>query len=351
MAFDDTKLPVKVTTDTTDLKQLIRDFDGSTEAAKRLEEATARVKTQYDAQRKAISAFNQAQRINNFEVIQALRLVRSFSSAFSSLNQVYQTLILRQISATQTSVAQNEAFERIIDTTDNIVNALDILGEGNEEVDSALSSLITKADSLNSKQLAELIANYESAGNKANFTAGEQAKFNETLDKLKKLLEETKLEEKQKEFEDFFGVFTAAGTAVGSIGTLALNLAKLGPQLASAAGFISRFKPELAIIIVLLFGKDVAVQLGLLQTAGDGEDLTNKTDLIQDLSNALNGKGVEGAPTLGDPSSFFGRIGDPHNKPISINVEKIELTSDADLYKWAEIVYNKFKQEDSKRLR
>lgn len=349
MAFDDTNIPIVVKTDTSQLRQMITDFKGTREEIDRLSAATANVKEQYDAQRKAISAFNQAQRINNFEIIESLRLVRSFTSVFRDLNQVYSTVILKQIATTQTTVAQRQAFERITDDVDNVVNALDILGPKNDDVKKAFDDLITKADSLNSTQLAQLIENFQSAGDKAKFSAEEQAEFNRELQKLKDLLEETKVKEKQKEFEDFFGLFTQASLAAGSVGTFALNLAKFGPQLTALAGTLSRFAPEIAIIIVLLFGPEVAKQLGLLQTTGEN-DLPN-VDTIKDVLSGFEESRGKGAPNLGDVGNFFSRLGDPNNKPhITFNIDKVALNNEQDLYNFAQKVVTMMKQEDSKKV-
>lgn len=350
MAFDDTNIPVVVKTDTTQLRQMISDFKGTREEIEKLGQATASVKEKYDAQRQAITAYNQAQRINNFEIIESLRLVRSFTSVFRDLNQVYSTLILKQISSTQTTVAQRQAFDRVTDAAENIVNALDILGPANDEVKQAFDDLITKADGLNSTQLAELITNFETAGNKAKFSADEQAKFNEELQKLKDLLEETKMKEKQKELEDFFGLFTQASLAAGSIGTFALNLAKFGPQLTALAGTLSRFAPEIAIIIVLLFGPEVAKQLGLLQTTGES-DLPN-IDAIKDITSGFSESRQNGAPNLGNIGNFFERLGDPNTKPqIVFNIDNVALSNEQDIYNFATKVTNMINQEKSKKVR
>ena len=277
--------------------------------------------------------------------------MRTVGSLFGNLNQVYQTLLLRQIETNQTTVAQQEAFDRLSDRTDNVVNALDILGPANEQVKDALSGLIREADRLNSEQLTDLIRNYQDAGREANFTREEQDKFNETLQKLKDLLEETQLEEKRKEFDDFFGTLVTAGTAAGTLGTFAVNLAKLGPNIAGVATTLARFKPEIAIILVLLFGPEVAKQLGLLQTAGDSKlPSGNIFDDLQDNFQKLK----EVAPGLGNGKDFFGRLGPPSNEAppqININVDSMSLTNEADLFKWAEIVFNKIKEEQSRNVR
>lgn len=349
MAFDDTNVPVIVTVDSSQLKEMIKDFDGSVEATKRLDAATASVKNQFDSQRKAIIAVNQAQRVNNIQIIESLRLVRTFTATFSSLNQVYQTLLLRQIATTQSTVAQDEAFERITGKTANLVNALDILGPANEDVKSGFDNLIDSADNLNSNQLTDLIANLDSLKDNSKLSADEQVFLNNELESLKKILEETKLKEKQKEFEDFFGIFTSLATAGGSIGTLALNLAKFGPELTALAGTLARFKPEIAIIVLLLFGPEVAKELGLLQTAGEN-DITSKSAL-DDLNSVIQGKGIPGAP------DFFnaGRGAFNPNSPEAIqnffNIEKIEISNEADLYRWAEKIVELQKQNQSKGVK
>lgn len=209
------------------MRRLITEFDGSAEAAKRLQDATDGVRTSIDTQQRAILAYNQATRVQNFQLIESLRLVRSVTSTFSSLNQVYQTLVLRQIASTQTTVAQQQAFEGVERFTKNLVNALDILGPANEEVLQGFEDLISKADQLSSDQIQKLIDAYIKTGQEANLSGAELEAFNKNLEKLKQLLEETETEESTKQFNDLFGAIAAGGTAVGVLGQLALNLSKV----------------------------------------------------------------------------------------------------------------------------
>jgi len=224
LAFEDTVLPIKVTTDTAQLKQLIRDFDGSTEAAEKLKAATNDVNESVNTQKRAIIAVNSATRVQQFQYIEGLRLLRSTTSLFANLNSVYQTTILRQIAATQTTVAQQQAFEGVIRFAGNYVNALGILGPANEEVKAGLDDLISRADSLDSKGIETLIEAFIRAGSEANLSGEGLVKFNEGLALLKKLLEETKLEEKNKEFENFLGTMLQLGQTAGALGTFATAL-------------------------------------------------------------------------------------------------------------------------------
>lgn len=216
-----------MTANTADLRRLITEFDGSAEAAKRLEAATNDVRTSIDGQQKAILAFNQANRVQNFQIIESLRLVRSVTSTFSALNQVYQTLVLRQIASTQTTVAQQQAFEGAERFVKSLVRGLDIAGPMNEEVLQGFDDMIAKADQLSSDQLQKLIETYVTIGDEANLSGEELALFNKNLEKLNQLLAEQKTEEAAKQFENLFGVIAAGGTAVGVLGQLALNLAKV----------------------------------------------------------------------------------------------------------------------------
>lgn len=333
MSFEDVEIPVKVTYDSADLKRLIKDFDGSTEAAERLRDATKQVKLSIDSQARAIGAFNQSQRINNFQMVESLRLLRTFTSTFSSLNQVYQTILLKQISHNTQSIKQSEAYERIKGQTTNLVNALDILGASNADVKAGFEDLFDSADNLDSTQIETLITTLETLKTSGNLSTEELAFLNAEISKLKKLLDETKLEEKNKEFQDFFGTFTTAATAAGSLGTFALQMTKFAPALRGAVSILARFAPEIALIIVLLYGKDVAIQLGLLQMTGE-EDLT---DMPLDKLKEQN------MTHVGDSKSFFDRIGNPQDAPYTnsgitntFNIEKVDLTTEADLYKWAD---------------
>lgn len=226
MAFDDINLPIVVKTDTAELRRLIKEFDGSTEAAERLARATDQVKESTNQQRKAIAAYNSATRTQNFQLIESLRLVNSMSFLFRNLNQVYQTLILKQIQSKQASVAESEAFEKLSRNANSVVNALDILGPANEEVNDALSDLVATAGNLSSENLETLIDRLNRAGQAADFSTEEQAKFNATMEKLSQVLGETKIAEKNQELQDLFGTIVTAGAAAGSLGQFVLQLSK-----------------------------------------------------------------------------------------------------------------------------
>lgn len=334
---DDVNVSLKVTADTSALKQAIKDFDGTEQSVNKLKDATASLKTDIDAQTKAIGALNQANRVQNYELLQGIRVLRSVVSVARDLNQVYQTLILRNLDSTALTVKQKEAYEDAITTTERYVRTLDTFGEKNDDVTALFKELINQADNLSSTQLKDLIERYQSLGEKAEFTASEQQKFNEGLQKLRDLLKETDLKESQKKFEDFFGGFTTAALAAGSLGTFALNLGKYRTELTAMIGLISKFAPEIGIILALLGGKEFAEATGILQYAGSPED-----EKIQKATN----------PSTGKPYDLTrdeqGIVRDQGNyTSVKIDMQNVSLNSDLDLQKLAALTADEIQRRRS----
>lgn len=287
---DDINVGLKVTADTSQLKAALRDFDDTEESLKRLKDATTSLKGGIDDQVRAIRVLNQANRVQNYELLQGIRVLRSVVSVARDLNQVYQTLILRNIDATTTTVAQKESYEGARDAVERFIKMLDTFGAANDDVNKVWKDLIGNADDLTTKQLKNLIEAYRQAGESASLSADEQEKFNDGLASLQQLLKDTEFQENQKKFEDFFGGVTTAALAAGSVGTFALNLGKYKEEIATLVTTIGRFKPEITIIMILLFGMPVARELGLIQTAGGGEE---KTELDKILESPLFSNKIE----------------------------------------------------------
>jgi len=340
LAFDDIEVSVRAKADTTELRNAIKDFDGTAEAVERLKNATNDVKSSMQAQNLAIRALNTANRVQNFQLIETLRFVRFATSAFRSLNQVYQTLLLRSIDTNQVTVAQAQAFEKATDQADAFTRALDILGPSNQEVKDSLDDLIARADQLNSTQLKELIQRMRDYGSSANFSEAEQTKFNEALNKLNKLLQETKAEESAKGFEDLFGTIALGGTAIGTLGQLVL---KLGRYRAALAG-LARFAPALvkggAIATAILFLTDL---LGK-QTAGE-EELPTGFDVI-----------TKGPPApKGGLEDFLNRLGPPGPAPatptkIEVNFNNPSFSSYIDIEKAIDTIDKKLMEKYGRRF-
>lgn len=344
MAFEDLQVPVSVKVDSAELKRLISEFDGTTEAAQKLEAQTLKVKSAIDSQRQAISVYNQANRVQNFEIIQSLRLVRSFTSVFSNLNQVYQTLLLRQISTTQTTVAQREALERLTEKSDNVVNALSILGEENEDVKDAFDGIIDSADDLSSEALQKYIDSLEETASKTKLTKQQQEFLNGEIKKLKEILEETKLEEEQKKWNDFFGIFTTGATAVGSVGTALLNLKTNGflGGKSGSSGFIGPVKPS------------GGIGSGPPGGAG-GAGLIGGTALIVSLAQfILHQMGID--PQSGNiPKTSFDTLNKMQEivdkkSSITVNMYDTKLNSDVDWAKVAKEIENAQKIDKSRNI-
>lgn len=218
------------------------------------------------------------------------------------------------------------------------MNALDILGPTSQDVIDGFDGIIQSADNVSSDKIQTLIENLERQASAAGLSAEEQKFFNDQIKILNDLLDETKLEEKNKEFEDFFGLFSTIGLTASNIGLFALQLGKMGPTLARLAGVVGRLKPELGIIILLLFGPKLAQELGLIQTAGG--DLPD-TNLLDDIANKF--KGIE---NIGDPADFFGRLGPPGKGNIQININDATFNSEMDLDQTIDIIQARLLEEE-----
>lgn len=270
--FSDIGVNVKVKADTKELRAAIKDFDGTAESIERLKTATASVKQNVDVQAKAVAALRREERVRNFETLEGIRVLRSFSSLASNLNQIYQTLILKQIQQNQVTTQQKEAFRQLNDKTDNLVNALDILGPKNQEVKKGFDDLISSASDLSSKDLQTLINKLELLKSTGKLSTEEMGYLNEKIKTLKEVMKDAIQKEDAQRIQDVFGTLITASGAASQLGTFAVNLRKDKEALSGMVSFVKGAAPELAIIMTLLYGKETAEALGLIKYAGGGGD-------------------------------------------------------------------------------
>lgn len=284
--FEDIEVGLKVKADLAELREAIKEFDNSERAIQRLKTATVSVKDNIQAQSAAISTLRRAERARNFEALEGIRLLRSFGSVARDLTQVYQALLLRQISNTQQSVAQKQAYQQLSEKADNLVNALDILGPKNEDVKSGFDDLISSADDLSSTQLKNLIDKIELLATSSGNLSDEELTFlNEKLATLRDVLKETANKENVDKMNELFGAFALGGSAAANIGSFALSLSKNEAAIAALVGTVTKFKPEIAVILLLLFGPEAAKLLGFeIQHAG-GPTIENGKVVDRDLIN------------------------------------------------------------------
>lgn len=328
MSFSGANIPIRTRVDTTELKAAISEFDGSTEALKRLKDATKDVKDESKDLVGAISTLNRANRANNFEMLEAMRTIRSFTSLARDLNQVWQSITLRNIEGTQQTVAQRQAFQDLKGDLDNLGNALSIFGP-NGEVKQGFSDFVSAADDLSSVQLQGLIDQAESLKTTLKLTPEQMTALDDFIQKLKDLKKETISDEDKKKWEDYFGVFTNASLAAGGVAQVAAQLGNHKEALATLIRFVAANQPEIAIIVLLLFGKDAAEALGLLQYAGDSETDTVKPGTI----NPQTGKPYDFTP---GPNGIVPDQGTyPSLGEIKINMYDTVIRSDEDTAKLA----------------
>lgn len=335
MSFEDIGVPVTVKVDSAELKQLIKDFDGSAEAGKRLQDATESVKNSFSAQAGAIRAVNQINRVNNFQMIETLRLVRSATSLFSNLNSVYQTLILRQIANTQTTVAQREAFEKVAGSVPDIVNALAIFGSKNQEVQDGLDGLNTSLQNMSSESIQKLIDQWKGAEAGANLSGDALAAYNKELKTMQDILAEVKLKEKQKEFQEFFGNFINIAQTATGLGTfaIALNATATGAKALNLALASSPY------ILAFLAGIEVLNDFGIIDTPSPSSILTGET-----AQERRNRKGITPEMVAAQNAKFGETVINNY-----FNIPSMTLNHDADIEKFAGILTEKQKLEFSKK--
>lgn len=302
---------------TEELKKAIDDFKAGKIAVEELEKKTKDLKDSSSDLGSAYKALQQAHRVNNFEMLEGIRVLRSFTSVARDLNQVYQTITLRNIEGAQTSVAQREAFADLQGQVEKLGTALTIFGP-NGDVQKGFSDIIGKADDLSSLDIQKLIDQAEGLKSSLKLTPEQLAELDKFILKLQDLKKETISDEDKKKWEDYFGIFTNAALAAGGVTTLAGELSKHGTALAGLLRFVAASKPEIAIIILLLFGEPIARELGLIQSAGDPSVDTVKPGTIN--------------PKTGQPYSFErgpdGRVPDQGDYTnIEINMDRVFLNS------------------------
>jgi len=319
MSFRGAEIRVRVTADIAQLKEMIKDFKEGKISAEQLAKASDDVKGRIKEQSVAYSTLTRAQRIQNFETLQLLRTFRSATSLFSDLNQVYQTLQLRQIAANQSTFAQREAFKRLQDDIPNLLQHLQVLGANNTEVVKSFEDLIDNVEGLSTSDLKKVIEDIQDAAFSGKFVGEDLDVLVEALGKMKEILKEKEFKDSQKSLEDFFGIFAAGGTAIASIGTFAVNMQRAGVSISSLTTILKNAKAAgvLGIILALLFGPEINKEIP--QAGGD------KNTLNPDFTP----KGIEDFP--GIQSRFgSGPLAD-RLREIQINFNNNTFSSDVDV--------------------
>lgn len=229
-------IEIKAKTDLSELRTAITEFDGSTDAVNRLKAATQDLKGQIGTQTAAIRTLHQAQRVQNFEMLEGVRVMRSVHSLALDLNQVYQTQILRQIQNAQQTMQQQEAYDSLKGEIANVVNGLSVLGEKNTEVISAFQKVESEAKNLNSTQLTDIISQIENLKNSTKLTPEELKALNELEDHLKTIRDNTLKKEDAQNVSDFFGSFTQITTVGSSVGIFASQIKNLKAEITGLSG-------------------------------------------------------------------------------------------------------------------
>jgi hypothetical protein len=231
---------IKAHADTSELRSAIADFDGSTDAVNRLQSATQQLKSNVGDQSRAIRALGQANRVNNFEMLEGIRVMRSVHSLAVDLNQVYQTQILRQIQASQEAIKQQETFSTLSTEIKNVINGLSVLGESNTDVVNAFQQIENEAGNLNSTNLSLIITQIDNLKKSTKLTPDELAALNQLEDHLKTIRDNTIKAEDAQNVANYIGSFAQILTVASSVGIFAANLKNLRGEISSITARLSQ---------------------------------------------------------------------------------------------------------------
>ncbi len=336
---------VKIQTsyDAAALRQAIKDFQDGKISADQLKQSTDTLKTSLGGQNQALRALNQSFRVNNFQLLEGMAVLRNATTMFRDLNSVYQTLTLKSIDNNTQTVAQQQAYDNLKTSVNDVVNELSVLGSSNTDVSTGFSDIISKANSLNSTDIQGLIDQIENLKKSTKLSPDDITALNTFETQLQNLKQETIQKEDTKNMQDFVQTISTLGLTAGSIGTFALNLAKIPAAVTvlntalAASPYVLAF---LAAVELLRGGQDINQTLGF-QTAGGGENVD--TSNIKAFNNATQNNGPAGGI-----QDFFKRLGAPGDVNGTVPVVQgdvnihfdgpISFSSDMDINTWIDKV-------------
>lgn len=349
MSTDDINVGLKVRAETEKLRETIELFKEGKASLKDLQAQTKTLKDDTKDLNDAYRQVSRAQRIQTFELSQTIRIVRSATSLFSSLNSVFQTLYLRQIASNQRTTEQREAFEKLSKVITNFGDNLGTLGIKSLDVQNQLDNIVSHTKGLSSADLSSVIAEFEKLRSKHEDGTEEAKALDEAIKNLKLSLAETKQKELGDAITDWSSLATNILTAAGAIGTFILQLRRLrggrtsqptggggtglptvlttggGGKLGAAAG-------ALAIALVLP---------AVLQALDEGfQALTGGYTLFPRFGETTAETPTRTSRFAG--SSRFGQAGIPTK--VEVNINEANIRSDTDLVKLGQEILRRLQE-------
>lgn len=333
---------IRTKADTSELRQAIKDYKDGKISVEDLRKATDDLKASVKDQNLAIRAVTQANRVNFYELNEGLRVMRQATSVFRDINSVMQILTLKSIDNTTVTVQQQQAYDNLKTSTENIVEALSVLGSSNTEVKQGFSDIISQAGKLNSVQLSDLINNLDTYKKSIVLTPDELSSLNQFENKLKDIRNQTIKAEDAKHMQDFVTQINSLALTAGSIGTFAINLAKIPAAIRAiqVAADASPIIGSLAAILELARqGQDLPIQ-----TAGGGEPGSNPKT-VKDFNDKYFG----GPPDItsrftGDPRLGAQTVG---NTTLHMNISNLTIAGETDIETFAKRIMDYINHQQS----
>lgn len=344
---------IRTKADTSELRQAIKDYKDGKISVDDLRKATDDLKASVKDQALAIKAITQANRVNFYELNEGIRVLRGATSMFRDLNSVYQTLILKTIDGTQVTVQQQQAYDDLKTSTDDIVSALSVLGDTNVDVKKGFTDIIDQAGRMNSTQLTDLINNLDDVKKSVTFTPEELTALDDFENKLKKIKQDTISKEDAKNMQDYVGSIITLATTVSTIGTFAANLAKLhipnsggstpgvggsgtAPGGGSGAGGLGQ-GAGLAGLFLSIFGPSIADTI--MGALGD-KSAQAREQQRQLQGQAFSGSisGNNGGVALNENNQLVPINGTVGNTTLHMNISNLTLGNGIDIENFAKMV-------------
>jgi hypothetical protein len=298
----DVSVEIQTKYDRAALLQAIQDFKDGKISADDLKQATDNLKSTVQVQNQAIREITQSYRVQNFQLNEVIRSIRSVHSLATDLNRVYQTQVLQQIQNQQQTQQQQDAYDNLSSSITNVVSALSVLGVGNSEVAKGLTDIQTQAKNLNSTQIQDIIDQIEKLKDSTKLTPDELDSLNQLEDALKKIKENTIEKQQAQDMQTFVGNFSNIAIVASSVGQFATNLKLMKTELGGIVGLVSGIAPELTAIMVLMFGEQFAEKIGLIQFAGD----TSIQDTLQNGMPDIQSRFTGNSRVTPKPQTFKG---------------------------------------------
>lgn len=351
MSTDDISVGLKVRAETQQLRETVALFKEGKASLQDLQSQTKTLKNDTKDLNDAYRQVSRGQRIQTFELSQTIRIVRSATSLFSSLNSVFQTLYLRQIATNQRTTEQREAFEKVSKVVANFGDNLGTLGSKSIDVQNQLDKIVGHTKGLSSADLSSVIDEFEKLRQKHEDGTEEAKTLDEAIKNLKLSLAETKQKELGDAITDWGSLATNILTAAGAIGSFILQLRRLrGGRTSQPAGGTGGGLGLPTILTTGGGGKlgaaagTLAIALILppiLQALDEGfQALTGGYTLFPRFGEAGGETSTPKSRFAG--SSRFGQAGIPTK--VEVNINEANIRNEADLYKLGQEIIRRLQE-------